>query len=351
MITIFVISFVLSVIAIIIKLTNSKITWLNVGCQILGILFITVIGYFISVSTKTYDTEIISGKVVGKSREIVSCSHSYPCRCRQSCSGYGKSRSCSTVCDTCYSHSFDVDWDVKSTIGTFTINRKDSQGLIEPERWTKVETDEPVSKEISYTNYIKAVPDSLYSQAAIDPQVAKIEYPNKVYDYYKVDRVVDVDLGLSKKLVKSLNEKISNDLKDIAAKKQVNLVIVFTKNTNAMFAEHLKNAWLGGKKNDLVLVVGSTKFPEIAWVSAFGWSRNNMVNINVRDAVREYGKIDEHIVTLAIKGINKYWDRNRMRNFQYLENEIEPNTTAFVIISIVGLIGVIGSSILIIKKE
>src|SRR5690348_3424388 len=77
----------------------------------------------------TTDYQVINGEVTGKEQNRVSCEHSYECNCRQEsyeCGDSKNSRTCyRRVCDTCYEHSHDYDWDVYSNIGTFTIDRID----------------------------------------------------------------------------------------------------------------------------------------------------------------------------------------------------------------------------------
>lgn len=84
----------------------------------------------------THDVEVWNGRVAKKYSERVSCEHSYQCHCRQECSGSGKNRSCSEVCDTCYEHSYDVSWRVVTTNSEMiTIARVNRQGTQEPGRW------------------------------------------------------------------------------------------------------------------------------------------------------------------------------------------------------------------------
>lgn len=100
----------------------------------IGIIAAAIV-YACGLASQTGDTELINGEVVSKDSQHVSCSHSYDCNCRmvrvpQTCSGTGKNRTCTgggteRKCDTCYEHSFDVDWNVRSNIGSFGISRVD----------------------------------------------------------------------------------------------------------------------------------------------------------------------------------------------------------------------------------
>ena len=148
-----------------------------------------------------------------------------------------------------------------------------------------------------------------------------------------------IEIGLAILSVSFLFQKISNDLRDVSPFKQVNLVLVFTKSPDTMFAQNLKAKWLGGKKNDLMVIIGSDIYPNISWVEVFSWSKNDIVNTTIRDSLVKYGKIDENVINIAIDGINKYWVRKPMSDFQYLQNEMEPSALTyfitFILVSII----------------
>src|SRR5574342_424492 len=133
------------------------------GLVVLACLIVAGSSAGIVSCANTHDVEVWNGVVTGKEQNTVSCSHSYQCNCRQSCTGSGKNQSCTTVCDTCYEHSHDYDWDVYTSINdTITIDRVDRQGVNEPSLWTAVKMGEPVSVTHSYKNYIKASPGTLF---------------------------------------------------------------------------------------------------------------------------------------------------------------------------------------------
>lgn len=321
--------------------------------------FITVVimaialfaGYEIALNIKSYDTQILSGQVTGKTRDVVSCSHSYPCNCRNECSGSGSNKTCSEVCDTCYEHDYDIDWNINTTVGTITIDRVDgsgSQGLEQPQRWTSVKNGEPVSKTSNYQNYIKAVPDSLYHRLSNQPVP---NYPETIYDYYHIDRVVDFDLGIPAVDLQSLNDKISMELREVASLKQVNIVVVLTKNNDRQFSDDLKAAWLGGKKNDIVIVIGSDNYPYIKWASVFSWSANDLLNVSLRNDIEDHAKIDTKLVDIVIVGINKNWVRKRMHEYAYLKNEIRPSIFGYIAIFIFTLLSAAGTVTFFVKQN
>lgn len=336
----------LAIAAIVRYFFRSKYTIKEFGLGV-GILFTVIcIGYLIASHAQTADVQVLSGKVTEKKKVKVFCRHSYSCNCYTTCSG-GKNMTCSTHCQTCYEHLYDNDWDVISSIGTITIDTIDRQGLREPPRWTQVYTNEPVSVTNSYTNWLKAVPESVFRRTTEEKLPT---YPDKIYDYYRIDRVVLDGIDMPDDEFKAMNNKISESLIDLAKLKQVNLVIVLT-NRTSQFSQELRAGWLNGKKNDMVVVIGTTTYPEIAWVDVFGWSANDLANIKTRDDIREHGKIDDSIVGLITANISQYWSRKPMEEYEYLKDEIELSNTSIVILVIIGLMTIVGSTIIFTRED
>ncbi len=262
----------------------------------------------------------------------MSCSHSYSCNCRQVCSGSGNSRSCSTVCDTCYEHSNDWDWDVFTTVGTKTIDRVDRRGTKEPPRWTAVEIGEPAAAMQRYTNYVKAAPNSLFNtQLAEEEATTKAAlippYP-RVHDYYRINRVIEVG---GAKAPKGWNELLNLELRKLGAAKQVNVVMVFIKGQGREYVQTLERAWLGGKKNDVTIVVGTSEGDTIDWVEVFTFGKssgNGMLVVQLRDDLQALGSVDkfEEGVAIITRNIKQNFSRKEMADYEYLKAEGGPST-------------------------
>lgn len=300
-------------------------------------LIIIGICYLVSLYALTFDTQILSGEITKKYSEHVNCNHSYSCNCVTDSKG-------KRSCKTCYEHSYDVDWVIETNIDkSILIDRVDKQGVIEPNRYTVANIGDPISITDTYTNYIKAVPETiLNNQAYLNSGVStrKIpNYPDNIYDYYKIDRVVDLEKVLPEQDFKILNQKISESLRTLAKEKQVNIVIVVTKNTDKLYFQDLKNAWLGGKKNDIVIVVAISEYPVILWTNVFSWSKNDLINTVIRDEITDYGKLDTQVIDIITNNINKHWSRKHMSDYEYLKNEITPSTLSIIISFVV--IGII----------
>lgn len=319
--------------------------WAMVAIAVgVGIL-LTLATFYLGKAGRTWDTEILNGQVTGKNSERVSCEHSYSCNCRQVCSGSGSSRSCSTHCDTCYEHSYDIDWNVQTTVGELTIDRVDRQGTKQPPRWTVVQSGQPVAKPHSYTNYVKAVPESVFHFVSADTKqkFASLipQYPIDIYDYHYVDRVLAVKTSIPD--IKVWNSDLALMLRNLGPQKQANIVIVFVNATDPTYEYALRDAWVGGKKNDIIVIVGTTAYPNIDWVRIISWSSNQLFNVKLRDDLQELGKVDRiPFMQIVQDNTTQLFKRKSMKEFKYLDAEIDPPTWAIVMLLVVLIGGNVG---------
>ena len=329
-----------------------KITVKEVLINIGIVSTITVVTYAFAMIGASIDTEIWNGYVTDKHSEHVSCEHSYQCNCRTVTTGYGKNKTTQTVCDTCYEHAFDVDWVVESNIGDeVTIDRVDRQGLLEPPRWTKVTIGEPFSHEHTFRNYIKSNPDSLFNNKDLVEKYKDIlpNYP-EVYDYYRINRVITVGITVPSK--NEWNIGLSEILKTLGKKKKCNIVMVITNAGDREYANALKEHWLGGKKNDLIIVVGCTKYPNIDWVEVFSWSKDKILEVEIRDGLQELTleEVDKG-VKLIQKEVNKHFNKIDMEEYKYLTEQNIPPTWVILTTVIISLIASAGVTYLAYKED
>lgn len=300
----------------------------------------------------THDTEVWNGKIASKRSEKVSCSHSYPCRCRPVSCG----KNCTTIhCDTCYEHFYDMSWRAFTTNDeTITIDRVDRQGLREPPRWTAVQIGEPTAVTHSYVNYIKAAPDSLFRQQGLVEKYANqlSEYPQNVYDYYRLDRLVLAN-GATVANPKEWNDKLSEINGTLGARKQVNIAVVITKNQPEEYFYALQQSWMGGKKNDVVLVMSVDEAGKIQWAEVMAWTVDKMVEVTVKDSVLKVGTVvaAQPIIEALAFNVGEYYNRKSMKDFEYLKNSATPTFWTWVTSMIVGLIVSIGLGMLFMKND
>lgn len=265
------------------------------------------------------DVEIINGAVTGKAQERVSCSHSYSCNCTRNSKG-------NRTCSTCYEHLFDYDWVLFTSANTdkIKITRVNRQGTEEPPRFTKAKIGDPVAAEHSYLNYVKAARNSLfYDKGEVITDIAIPAYPGEIFDYHYVNRVLSINVPVQE--VDKWNHEIGMALRELGPKKEANFIVAFVNGNNPTYAQALERAWIGGKKNDVVLVLGTPKYPEISWVRVLSWTDKQDFKVKLRDDVLALKTVDrERIIQALVENTDKLFLRKQMSDFEYLKYEIDP---------------------------
>lgn len=304
-----------------------------------GISILCVIAFYAFLKIgATHDTEIWNGEVVKKYSDKVSCEHSYSCNCTTVCSGTGSNRTCQQVCQTCYEHSYDVDWVVKANVGGTTISRVDRQGLKTPPRWAAVKIGEPYSETYSFTNYIKAAPDSLFAGSKALIQQYEGKFPNypSIHDYYKVNRVISLGVSIDK----TLNEKLNELHKKWGPQKQINVIPVFVNEKYSQeFFKALEAKWLGGKKNDAVIVTQIDKNGNVSWTRVMSRDEHKVFDKSIEFDMAQMGTFDtDKFVKILDDNVMNKFQRENFHKYEYLLNEFTPSGIAVTLGLILSLI-------------
>ncbi|WP_407306228.1 hypothetical protein [Acinetobacter sp.] len=322
-------------------------SYIPAGIYVLTALVVVCSIFFISKGSKTWDTEIWNGQVVSKERVHDTYQRSYECNCTTSTDSKGNT---TRTCQTCYEDHYTVTWNCNTTVGDYRIDHEDSTSrrvymTPDPHRYTEIQKGDPVAKEHRYTNYIQAVPNSLFTPAAADlkKKFTKLipKYPDEVYDIYKINRFITP--GWAPADAAQWNQDISLGLRELGPKKQVNVIIVIAKTSDSNYEYALRDAWEGANKNDVVLIIGSTEYPKIDFVRVLSWTKNETFKVQLRDGVLEKGVIDRSIVPMLMTQINTNFQRRQMAEFEYLDGEIDPPdwlVYTLIFLSIAGAVGV-----------
>lgn len=314
------------------------ITWkeflVQVGTQVL----VAAISATCVYCANTTDVEVWNGRVTNKRQTWVPCSHSYQCNCRQVCTGSGKDRSCSTVCDTCYEHTNDYDWNVYTSNGeVITIARIDSQGVSEPSRWTAVRLGEPTAVPHKYTSYIKAAPDTLFRRQGTSSKYKGHipAYPGQVYDYYRLNRFVSHGVPAD---AAAWNAALSDLAADLGSARQANVIVVLTTQPHDWF-HALEEEWVGGKKNDIVLVVGVDAAGKPVWADVMAWTIDPLFKVKLRDDILDDGTLDpKSVASIIRRNTLEHHRRKPMADYEYLKASITPSPTEWVVTLVIGLV-------------
>jgi len=333
-----------------IKADTKQIAMFTIGGFLISALIMTG-AFFIGKGTKTFDTELWNGEITSKERIHDSYTRSYSCNCRQTCSGSGQNRSCTQTCDTCYEDHYTVTWKAHANVGHFTIDHEDSTSRSvystpDPREYMNVVKGDPCAVKNNYTNYIKAVPESLFHPVDGDVKARFTNmipnYPLNVYNRWKVDRVLAV--GVKVPDLREWNYKLSESLKKLGPAKQANVVVVLVNTADPTYGFALQDAWLNGKKNDVIVAIGATKFPgKPDFVHILTLTNNEMFKVKLQDHLMEMEELTaDNVIGVIEADTLKYHQRKRMREFEYLDAEIDPPTWVNVTMCLLILASYVG---------
>jgi hypothetical protein len=314
-----------------------------------GVFYSLVIGATLLVAFNSAgdDTLVINGEVTGKYRDRVSCEHSYRCNCRQSCSGSGSNRSCTEVCSTCYEHSYDYDWVVKSNVGNILIDRVNRQGTREPPRWTAVRIGEPFAKRFSYFNYIKASPTTLFNNVDAESLPA-IGYPTRITDYYRAERVITYQTKYTPS--GKFNELLNEGLKTLRSR-AVNVNVIIHGHTSEI-DDDIMTKLIGGKINDVTVLIGVEPDGTIKSAGAYSWSKNQMLTIAIRDGILDVATFDNKLVSdVILTSITKHYVPRDIEDFAYLEDSIEIPKGVIIFVILFSIFAPFGIAIIAAKLD
>lgn len=341
---------------------HHSINWLEFTLQILAGLLVVLAVYSAGAYSATWDTEVWNGQVTEKRRDHGHYERSYSCNCRTTKIG----NTTSTTCDTCYEDRYTVDWYFNSTIGRISIDHKDSgsrrvYSSSDPTLYANASVGDHCAKDVSYTNYIKAAPDSIFHNVGlINTDLAKkVPEYNFVYDLYKRNVVHTISIPRDQN-IRTMEETLQEGIKTLGPKKQVNVNVVVTDTPNENFRYALEREWLGGKKNDVTVVFGAPKYPEVAWVQVFTFGNSNGNNLLVSKLrndllfakdVYTLEQAPDIFARIILNDVDEYFERKSMKEFEYLKDEIEPPTWVIILCILLSFLFGIGLTYIFHKKE
>lgn len=202
----------------------------------------------------------------------------------------------------------------------------------------------PSSKKHHYVNYIKASHSVLkyYGQIkGYEEHIAKYPsvYEGPFGDFY-LDRVVDTKSLVPAYWKTAVNNELCFHNSYLGPSKEVNLIVYFT-NQDRGFTYALHEAWCGGKKNDVVVIIGMKHFPQIEWVEVMSWTPHEAFKIKLRDKIMGLKTLTDQnafvqtIVNQVRAPGEDGFERLQMSNMEYLIADINLPWWAYIISSLI----------------
>lgn len=242
----------------------------------------------------------------------------------QTCSTINGKRSCTPKYKTQYNYiySWEQRYFVKTDINeTHEIKREDRQGAVTPKRFSEINIGDPVTKSVSYTNYIRGASSSLFNEQLPADVLPPLSYP-KVRDYYKANRVIFTGTETNSKFQQEWNEELAIVNSNVR-KTGANIILVVT-GYDRSFSEKLAQAWEAHNINDVIVMIGVSD-ENISWVDVRSWSSNEMVNVTIRDELLDLKTLDkDKINSILENAVTEYYSGRDMSEFEYLADDIPP---------------------------
>lgn len=184
---------------------------------------------------------------------------------------------------------------------------------------------EPVTTTKSFENRIKAAP-TVFSYSKVPTNIPVYSWPENK-DPFRSDRV----LGTAKSHINTLKWDQLNAV--LGAFKKVNLIIIGFTNQSISIANWQEAAWIGGKKNDLVICYGDEgKDKSASWAKVFGWTEREIVKRNIESMLLETS-INNDIIPLIEKEVRTNYQIKDWHKFDYIT--IQPPTWSYWVYFIV----------------
>jgi len=214
----------------------------------------------------------------------------------------------------------------------------------------------PVALDHSYVNFITAS-DSIKKLQGLTRgyETFLVDHPRTYggpYGQTEIDRVVVVGAPVRASWKQAVEIYLDRALVDLGPRKQCNIVIYLVGTSDQAFAHALEEHWKLGEKNDIVVVIGASKFPAVDWAYVIAWTDVEEFKIELRNAVLAMGQESEspeqcgigsagvfvqtirgQIGKLSIKG---GYERKPMSDYDYLISEISLPWWASLLIVIFG---------------
>ncbi len=139
---------------------------------------------------------------------------------------------------------------------------------------------------------------------------------------------------------------------DLGGKKQVNIVVIATKETDPHYAEFVEHEWLYGKKNDLIFVLGAPDGNTIEWARIVTISNVEMLKIRARDEMPGMKLTDAGETLGYIRAlVEEDFTRTPMAEYEYLASAAKPTPFALGFLYFLAIVGSVVGSIFMIYND
>ena len=341
---------------------HATFNWTEFGISVVVIFVASALFYYTGKHSMMSDTLVLNGQVTKKYERTESCPSGWKDYHDDFCTEYrtrvipdgiictstGKTTSCRPKFKTQYKYIYPWErkWYIQDSFTTHQIKRIDEQGAKEPPRWTVAYVNEPASATENYTNYVKAVPESLFNGTKGAKYVSSIPAHPLVFDYYRTSHVINYKSAISATELQKINLEVGNILREDGFMYQANVIVVVTDVNDPDIRYAFERSWVGGKKNDIIVFVGRNITGGIQWADVMTWAHNyhnELLQVELRDDIMELNSLDAvNLATIIHNNIKTNYKRPEMKDFEYLKARIQPPTWILWIVGFICFVFPIG---------
>lgn len=174
----------------------------------------------------------------------------------------------------------------------------------------------PAAIEHNFVNYLKGSQSIRKRQGSAKGYEKFVRpYPqvfNGNFGPVEINRAI-IAGGDSEPEINEWARKAGIELNAVAAKlgqiKEVNPILYLVK-SDQNFIHALEEAWVFGKKNDVVVVIGTNKFPNIDWCSVMSWTDAEEFKVSLSSKVQ------------SLKDLTKVTETGHYQIISFIEQEI-----------------------------
>lgn len=220
----------------------------------------------------------------------------------------------------------------------------------------------PASRPHWFVNYLKASDSVEKMRGGISLYKDLLRpYPQVYYGSFgeiELDRVIDAGVQLPEKWKVNVDKTLDRTLTQLGSTKQVNVLVYAVKTADIGFAQALEEFWVKGKKNDVIVLVGVTEFPKIAFAHVIAWTKIEEFRINLRNKILETGDLSDGIAfaNAITEEISKPpsqggFERRPMADLEYLIADIRLPWWCQLLIVLIGGAASWGTSLILINNN
>ena len=309
------------------------ITLKEVLVQYVGVSLLMVAGFFIARHYGMSDVEHLHGRVTGKDHGNQKC-----CHCHTVCSSRDTKGNCKSRREVC-THTRDFWWALDTTVGRVSVADCSSSNST-PRIWARARVGEPATVTNSYTNYLKADPESLFVHAVNSRYLPLVPGYPALYDLYKVDPVISSGPPIPEGWQDAFRELNA----DLGPAEQVDVTVLLTGVQDPTFAQAVESKWLYGPKNSMTLILG-VQGDLVTWARVVSFSRIEVLKIELRDGLVGKSLGDGEIPGIVREAVRQKFRRTPMAEFEYLASSARPPTGWLVALYFLGVLATALSSV------